>query len=118
MKLKEQLQKTNNEIENLKEERENLRKLMNEAINKCSILMKEKSEIEKDLIKKNLQVENLKNTNMLLHKNVVTGNEKYISSDEKNIKYDGKDENTMINLIRREKEKNKVFLEEIKKLKK
>ncbi len=97
----------------MKEERDNLRKLMNEAINKCSILMKEKSEIEKDLIKKNLQIENLKNTNMLLHKNVV-GNEKNISSDDKNMK---SDENSMINLIRREKEKNKVFLEEIKKLK-
>jgi chromosome segregation ATPase len=135
-RLKEQVSKMNSEIELLKEERENLKKVVNETIQKCSQLIKEKSELETDLVKKSNQVENLKNTNQLLHKKInlaynrdnvtslhsntqspiLTNNmdedQMYLKLGEQKI-----DENNMINLIRKEKEKNKEFLEEIKKIK-
>ena len=114
-KLKEQIAKNNNEIEKIKEERENFKKMTNETISKCSSLIKENSELEKELNKKSLQIENLKNANILLHKNFsskICEDEKIIKIGEAKI-----EENSMISLIRKEKEKNKEFLEEIKKLK-
>ena len=42
-KLKEQVQRNLNEIEKLKEERESLKGMMNEAISNCSNLIKEKT---------------------------------------------------------------------------
>jgi hypothetical protein len=73
-KLKEQLAKNILELDYLKEERENLKKIMNEAVNKCSTLIKEKNELERELINKTNQIENLKNSNQLLHKNLVKTN--------------------------------------------
>lgn len=118
-KLKEQVTKNNMELEKIKVERDNLKKLMNEAINKCSNLFREKSELEKEVNKKNTQIENLKNTNLLLHKNVASNKIDIDTEDEKIMKLGENklEENSMINLIRREKEKNKEFLEEIKKIK-
>lgn len=129
----------NNELENLREERENLKKLMNEALTKCSILLKEKNELEKDNFKKVQQIEHLKNTNLILHKNMSIGNENKnlihqineITANKKNKEsesYTKEDEiikigeikleeNNMLNLIRKEKEKNKEFLDELRKLK-
>jgi chromosome segregation ATPase len=118
-KLKEQLQKMVKEVDNLKDERENLRSLMNDSINKCSSLIKEKGELEKEINKRNLQIENLKNTNLILHKNIAESDRKEANMSEGVIKIGENklEENNMINLIRKEKEKNKVFLDEIKKLK-
>lgn len=137
---KDQINKLNNDLENLREERDNLKKLMNEALTKCSSLMKEKSDLEKENFIKTQQIENLKNTNLILHKNMSIGNENKnlinqlnnltsnlkspendISSvnEEKLIKI-GEiklEENNMLNLIRKEKEKNKEFLDELRKLK-
>jgi len=112
---------------------------MNEALTKCSILLKEKCELEKDNFKKGQQIEHLKNTNLILHKNMSIGNENKnlihqinnITSKKKNkeIESDDKEdefikigeikleENNMLNLIRKEKEKNKEFLDELRKLK-
>jgi hypothetical protein len=92
---------------------------MNDALNKCSILIKEKIELEKDFHKKCLQVENLKNTNLLLHKNVAESEKKENNVDDNIVKMGENklEENSMINLIRKEKEKNRAFLEEIKKIK-
>jgi len=136
---KDQLSKLNNDLENLKEERDNLKKLMNEALTKYSIMLKEKSELEKDNFKKGQQIENLKNTNLILHKNMSIGNEnknllnqlhnitsnmnmpeKDSSVNEEKIIKIGEiklEENNMLNLIRKEKEKNKEFLDELRKLK-
>jgi hypothetical protein len=128
-KLKEQLEINNEDLEQLKDERDNLKQLMNDAINKCSQLIREKLDMERELSKKTAQVENLKNTNMLLHKNfsqsIKSSREKEkekqeeMNNDEKIIKIGESklEETNMLNLIRREKEKNKEFLEEIKKLK-
>lgn len=112
---------------------------MNEALTKCSSLLKEKSELEKDNFKKAQQIENLKNTNLILHKNMSIGNEnknllnqlnnftsnmnvpeKDSSVNEEKIIKIGEiklEENNMLNLIRKEKEKNKEFLDELRKLK-
>jgi hypothetical protein len=112
---------------------------MNEALTKCSTLLKEKSEFEKDNFKKAQQIENLKNTNLILHKNMSIGNdnknllnqlnnitanmniaEKDSSINEEKIIKIGEiklEENNMLNLIRKEKEKNKEFLDELRKLK-
>jgi len=112
---------------------------MNEALTKCSSLLKEKSDLEKENIKKSNQIENLKNTNLILHKNMSIGNEnkniinqlnninsnmnkienESTVSEEKMIRI-GEiklEENNMLNLIRKEKEKNKEFLDELRKLK-
>lgn len=72
--MKEQLAKNILELDYLKEERENLKKIMNEAVNKCSTLIKEKNDLERELINKTNQIENLKNSNQLLHKNLVKTN--------------------------------------------
>lgn len=123
----------------MKEERDNLKKLMNEALTKCSALLKEKGELEKDNFKKAQQIENLKNTNLILHKNMSIGNENknllnQLNNITSNMKVPEKDssineekfikigeikleENNMLNLIRKEKEKNKEFLDELRKLK-
>ncbi len=112
---------------------------MNEALSKCSALLKEKSEFEKDNFKKSQQIENLKNTNLILHKNMSIGSEnknlfnqlnqitanmnnpeKDSSVNEQKIIKIGEiklEENNMLNLIRKEKEKNKEFLDELRKLK-
>jgi len=52
-------------------EREDMRKIMNEAINKSSLFLTEKNNLEKEIVMKNNQIENLKNSNLLLHKNIV-----------------------------------------------
>ena len=52
-------------------EREDMRKIMNEAINKSSLFLTEKNNLEKEIVLKNNQIENLKNSNLLLHKNIV-----------------------------------------------
>ena len=48
-KLKEQIAMNKQEIDNLKEERKSLNNLMNEAVVKCSILIKEKNDLEKNI---------------------------------------------------------------------
>jgi hypothetical protein len=116
----------------LREEKEDLKKMMNEAIGKCSSLIKEKSELDKELNRRSLQIENLKNTNILLHKNFSmktkekerdksqNDKENNLSEEDHKIVKMGEskiEETNMINLIRREKEKNKEFLEEIKRIK-
>jgi len=135
-KLKEQIGRYNIEIEKLRDEKEDLKKMMNDAIGKCSSLIKEKSDIEKELNRKSLQIENLKNANILLHKNFsMKSKDKSDRSERSDISHikenqlneeDQKivklgeskiEETSMINLIRREKEKNKEFLEEIKRMK-
>ena len=52
-------------------EREDMRKIMNEAINKSSLFLTEKNNLEKEIVMKNNQIENLTNSNLLLHKNIV-----------------------------------------------
>jgi hypothetical protein len=97
-----------------------MKKIMNEALNKCSYLIKEKTDLEKELHKKSHQIETLKNANLILHKNVSESEKATQNSPDENLIKLGEnklEENSMINLIRREKEKNKVFLEEIKKIK-
>jgi hypothetical protein len=151
-KIKELNQKLNNDIENLKKERDELKKIINESLSKCGNLIKEKNDLEKDSIKKNQQIENLKNTNLILHKNLSVGNENKnlmeqintisntgnLNSNNNYKNYNYKDENenseikvkkfikigeekieenNMLNLIRKEKEKNKEFLNELKLLK-
>ena len=73
-KLREQLNKNLQELDYLKEERESIKKLMNEAVNKCSSLIKEKNDLENDIINKTNIIENLKNSNHLLHRNIVKSN--------------------------------------------
>jgi len=73
-KLKEQLTKNIQELDYLKDERENIKKLLNDAVNKCSFLIKEKNDLENIMINKTNQIENLKNCNHLLHKNIVKSN--------------------------------------------
>ena len=112
---------------------------MNEALTKCSVLIKEKADLEKDKFKKSQQIENLKNTNLILHKNMASGNEHRNTMNQyddlmnkKNIQSESSagneekiirigeiklEENNMLNLIRKEKEKNKEFLDELRKLK-
>lgn len=131
-----------NDLDNIREDRDNLKKLMNEALTKCSTLLKEKSELEKDNLKKTQQIENLKNANLILHKNISIGNNNkniihQLNSINDNIKFKNiesenspakedkiiklgeakLEENNMLSLIRREKEKNKEFLDELRKLK-
>lgn len=73
-KLKEQISKNIQELDYIKEERENLKKIMSEAVTKCSSLIKEKNELERELINKTNQIDNLKNSNQILHKNIVKTN--------------------------------------------
>lgn len=98
-------------------------------------------------MKKTQQIENLKNTNLILHKNLSIGNENKNLIEQINtlsspanikninsLKVDTEDsetnkqkiikigkekieENNMLSLIRKEKEKNKEFLNELKLLK-
>ena len=44
---------------------------MSEAVTKCSSLIKEKNDLERELINKTNQIDNLKNSNQMLHKNIV-----------------------------------------------
>ena len=101
-KLKEQIQKNLTEIEKLKDERESLKKMMNEAISNCSVLIKEKADFEKELNQKNIQIENLKNANVLLHKNFssVIDSGEFKNEDKKLIKIGEMkiEENNMSNL--------------------
>jgi hypothetical protein len=112
---------------------------MNEALTKCSSLLKEKNDLEKENFKKTHQIDNLKNTNLILHKNMSIGNENKniinqlnnITSNMNKINNESSlseekmirigeiklEENNMLNLIRKEKEKNKEFLDELRKLK-
>ena len=42
---------------------------MNEAVNKCSSLIREKNDLEKELLKKTNELENLKNSNYVPQRN-------------------------------------------------
>lgn len=69
-KMLEKIEKLNEEIEFIREDREKMKSLMNEAINKSSELLNEKNSLEKELIIKTNKIESLKNANLLLHKNM------------------------------------------------
>ena len=80
-KLNDKIQKKNNELECLMAEREGMRRIMNESINKSSELLNEKNNLEKELVIKINQIENLKNSNLLLHKNIVINHKNEKSSE-------------------------------------
>lgn len=66
--LKEKMEKTLYELEELVDERDQLREGMNEAINKCASTMMTQQTLERERTKLLKQVENLKNSKGLLQK--------------------------------------------------
>ena len=76
-KLKEQIAMNKQEIDNLKEERISLNNLMNEAVVKCSILIKEKNDLEKNIKNKSNQIDNLMNLKTVSNKKILSNSNSY-----------------------------------------
>ena len=76
-KLKEQIAMNKQEIDNLKEERKSLNNLMNEAVVKCSILIKEKNDLEKNIKNKSNQIDNLMNLKTVSNKKILSNSNSY-----------------------------------------
>ena len=75
--LKEQIAMNKQEIDNLKEERKSLNNLMNEAVVKCSILIKEKNDLEKNIKNKSNQIDNLMNLKTVSNKKILSNSNSY-----------------------------------------
>jgi chromosome segregation ATPase len=76
-KLKEQIAMNKQEIDNLKEERKSLNNFMNEAVVKCSILIKEKNDLEKNIKNKSNQIDNLMNLKTVSNKKILSNSNSY-----------------------------------------
>lgn len=136
-KLKDIIDNTELSNEKLIKEKEELKKMFDEIKDKYDVIICDKEEIIKELELKKLQIDKLKNKNIdLVKKYNKFISKSNINSDEKDDKdnknlielcekdldviNDGNkkiEENNLLNIIRIEKQKNKNFLEEIKKIK-
>lgn len=135
-KQQEVIDSLNKDIDNIQFELSNYKSLMKETLDKHSALEIEKENLEKELEQRSIQIESLKTKNLNLHKKYCQSIEKgHLLEEEMNIEKEIKalqtDDQTIINegskkleevsliqLIRKEKEKNRDFLEDIKRLKK
>lgn len=131
-KLKNQVAKCYEEIEKLKKEKEEYKNIINEMSEKANIILQEKKEIEIENNIKNIQIQKLKSNNMLIMKGMGNKtNNKEILNTELSLKEHAKTDNPLyeeekqphinsnqiIDMIRKEKEKNKSVMNEIRKIK-
>ena len=140
-KQNETIQTLNKDIQIAHEERDQYKTHMTELVDRCNLLIKEKEELQKEIESKTDQIETIKKQNTLVNKQFIKMQERNNLTDdevdsridkqdkieikeksEKQEKYERSEEvkadNSILQLIRNEKEKNKDFLEDIKKLKK
>ena len=131
-KLKNQVAKCYEEIEKLKKEKEEYKNIINDMSEKTNIILQEKKEIEIENNTKNIQIQKLKSNNMFIMKGIGNKiNNKEILTTDLSIKEHAKTDNCLyeeekqphinsnqiIDMIRKEKEKNKSVMNEIRKIK-
>jgi len=115
--LKEKLEISNNELENIKKEQIELNNRINNLIDKKEELEKEKEEIYNELQKekeKNIEINNLKLENKELNEKIIEEMHKYNDLNNKNIELNKENENLILKLKESIDEKNNLIKEKEK----
>ena len=120
-KLKLQIEKLLEEIEKLKSERDSYKVISQEICDNSDKLIKEKNTLEQEKTFQTIQIEKLKNNNLILQRgfnNSYFNNNNYSNSNNNSVDNDKKQNQSILDLVRKEKEKSKNVLIDIQKIEK